>query len=629
MNRARCLALGAVALLLLSPNIRAEDNRTYEEEILQTAGWATNSASLLRRLEQHVPPDRDPNPSPELIRLLGDRQYAQRTRAREQLIAAGVAALPLLRDATKNTDPEIAQSARVALAEIDKRLDPIEVGNVQAAVHILGERGYTDAIPCLLGLLRVPVDADLTEEIWYALDALVRKAGRVDAKWLAVPTQRFPEQRAAAGFLAARYGDKPQRNAVRALLIDSEEVVRLRVAQGLMGAGDPSVLPTLIELLDTPHTTYAWQAEELLRWVAGPRTPKKMVGDGTPSNRPAADPRVYVPPAEEELVGDGTPENRRACRDAWRRWWNEEGACVDLRAVLSGKRKPRLVLAHTGFHMRLMGSDGQVRWNLKVFPKQTFHPSEFVATDRFVVCRNKPMEVVDELGFDGGLKRRTVSSGCASPEYAHRLPNGTLVAVSYGVYQLAILAPDRVRAKSITPQIDTTKDMIRRQYRCVFAGIRYGRIVKHEVVSLDNDADVLNRDRANPKNFPEYPAHQWWIDINPLTGEKMRIQESEALPYGWNCRVQGGDLLAIRCDDWQTRTGIEIDCRNRMRMICQNNCDQLFRLHDGRYLCSYHSRPSERDNLGRVVVTDHVGSALPDRSRPVLQVIRLGFGVLE
>jgi hypothetical protein len=58
---------------------------------------------------------------PALIRQLGDNAFEQREKATRQLIEAGKPALPLLRKALDNTDPEIRNRARVIIDAINKK----------------------------------------------------------------------------------------------------------------------------------------------------------------------------------------------------------------------------------------------------------------------------------------------------------------------------------------------------------------------------------------------------------------------------------------------------------------------------------------------------------------------------
>ncbi len=81
-------------------------------------------------------------------------------------------------------------------------------------------------------------------------------------------------------------------------------------AHGLLAAKDKAGIPTLIDLLTKVPMEISWQAEELLRYVAGRAAPKKFVGSFSEGGRRA-----------------------ECCKD-WEAWWLRENSRVDLNAQL-------------------------------------------------------------------------------------------------------------------------------------------------------------------------------------------------------------------------------------------------------------------------------------------------------
>jgi hypothetical protein len=101
--------------------------------------------------------------------------------------------------------------------------------------------------------------------------------------------------------------------ALRKLLHDPDSAVRLSVAVALVRAGDREAVPALIELA----AGQAWQAEDILRQLAGPKAPK-------------AGP-----------TGDAAARERHCA--AWQAWWKEHGPTVDLAQLANGPlRKARV-----------------------------------------------------------------------------------------------------------------------------------------------------------------------------------------------------------------------------------------------------------------------------------------------
>src|SRR5262245_46323622 len=101
-------------------------------------------------------------------------------------------------------------------------------------------------------------------------------------------------------------------------------------------------------LVGEPDVMLAWQAEELLHWVAGDQAP-------------------------EAKVGAGSVEARRRCRAAWEAWCKEHAGGVDLSALRRQSRIPVLIAvqrqdgdvargAKGTPELAILGCDGRARW---------------------------------------------------------------------------------------------------------------------------------------------------------------------------------------------------------------------------------------------------------------------------
>src|SRR6202043_65278 len=119
-----------------------------------------------------------------------------------------------------------------------------------------------------------------------------------------------------------------------------------RAAQGLLAGKDKRAIPSLIALLEVRSITIAWQAEELLHYVAGSTAPK-------------------------ELLASGKDAEQRKCRAAWEKWWNSYEKKIDLERLDQEARRPCLVLAfgrETGpsgkGRVWLCGCSGKPRWEM-------------------------------------------------------------------------------------------------------------------------------------------------------------------------------------------------------------------------------------------------------------------------
>src|SRR5207248_734468 len=134
--------------------------------------------------------------------------------------------------------------------------------------------------------------------------------------------------------------------AAAQLLKDQSQSVRLRACQGLIAGGDKRGIRPLIELLEAESLALAWQAEELLHFVAGNEGPKASVESGRATTRSAA--------VEE-----------------WKKWWDEKGKNVPLGKGRMRQQRPRLCLVTCGERegkgvvgeVGIYGGNGTRRWS--------------------------------------------------------------------------------------------------------------------------------------------------------------------------------------------------------------------------------------------------------------------------
>jgi HEAT repeat protein len=312
-----------------------------DEQILQRAKVGTTGEKLLAYLKERSRNDKTLLRLDQLVQELGSLRFREREQAVKALLELGPVALPALRRALGERDAEIVRRAKTCLQTIILDWEP---ATVTAAVRALARLRPDGTVETLLRYLPYASDEALAEEIWFALDRLVADRGPSPALEKALDDP-LPPRRAAAAYLVGRWGDRRQRAAVVPLLADSRGMVRLRVAQGLLGARDKKAIPTLVALLNNSSVLVAWQAEEMLHWVAGENAP-------------------------QATIGAGSPRDRQRCVEQWQAWWRRLGADVDLAGRERDYRRPGLLLVcddggseHKG-RVWLCGCDGRVRWQL-------------------------------------------------------------------------------------------------------------------------------------------------------------------------------------------------------------------------------------------------------------------------
>jgi hypothetical protein len=290
---------------------QAPPRPTIDETYLKDRGLKTDAASLFALLGNQIGVQSHDRDLGELIAHLGDPVFAKRERATQQLIAVGPAALKALRDSDGVDDPEIRSGIQRYIATIEARQD--KTLGYYAVRHLLRTRppGVAEVVCAYLAV----ADADTVAEIWCGMDVIARD-GKIDAAVGTALNDAEPRRRALAAFLLGRYSTDADRAKVRERLKDDNSEVCLRSAHGLLGSRDRSSIPALIELLRHTQLEVAWQAEELLHWIAGPDSP------------PAT-------------IGTGSVKQRQKCQVAWKVWWHNAGrtsigqvwsVCLDDRA---------------------------------------------------------------------------------------------------------------------------------------------------------------------------------------------------------------------------------------------------------------------------------------------------------
>ncbi|MCI0460552.1 MAG: PQQ-binding-like beta-propeller repeat protein [Gemmataceae bacterium] len=208
-----------------------------DEKFLREAGIATDSAGLINFFHQRSLKEADRRSLEDLVHNLDSRVYREREAAKRDLIARGSLALPYLNQALKTGSLEMQRRAQECIKLIKSGPGPEQPA---AAARLLAARPFKeprqarDAIEALMDFLPAVDDEWLEEEVLNSLAALAERQEQMDLIRTALQ-DKAPQRRGAAGYVLAQRGPLDQRKAVRALLDDSNESVRERVATGLIG----------------------------------------------------------------------------------------------------------------------------------------------------------------------------------------------------------------------------------------------------------------------------------------------------------------------------------------------------------------------------------------------------------
>jgi hypothetical protein len=246
--------------------------------ILQS-GWAaskSDSVATLRRYEVEPTADgvlgvlRQWRPDTEnrariaqLVRDLGDNNWAVRDRASRQLAGMGRLAEPALRDATSSNDAEVVHRARSLLAECRSgRAEEL----LAAALEWLRQSPTPQATALLLDLLPVLPDefhSSTREALWVCAvpgDAPRLRQAIGDAR---------PVVREAAIVALERAAGAGAVRDLEPLLRDKNEATRLAAARALLDRLPRTAIAALVGLLDSREPDIRRQAAWLLQQVSG------------------------------------------------------------------------------------------------------------------------------------------------------------------------------------------------------------------------------------------------------------------------------------------------------------------------------------------------------------------------
>ncbi len=294
-------------ILLFFAMVRAAEpdpEFVHAEKTLQDAKVGTDGPSLIRLFRERTLMDGDHARLPDAVRRLGDEDFETREKAGDELLRAGRKALPYLRPAQRDKDPERARRAALCVQEIESGADLTQITAAAKLLTILRPQGATAA---LLAYLPGADNDELEETLLRALLVVGMKDGEPDPALLKAITAKEPLCRAAAGYVVGRAAPS-RRASIRLLLADADVRVRVEAARALLYTADRVAVTTLIALLGEGPMPLAWRAQEILYRVAGEKAPTLALADEQPAQRA----RVA---------------------DAWSGWWKEMGPTTKLAGI--------------------------------------------------------------------------------------------------------------------------------------------------------------------------------------------------------------------------------------------------------------------------------------------------------
>jgi HEAT repeat protein len=507
MSLAEANEADAIPVLIdLLAELPAEERRSVEEFLTKLAGeWApvgqlesedkiarkihrdawmawwrnTDGPALLALLGEHTLTAEIRRTVKERIGKLGDDDYSTREAAQKELLALGRVALPQLREAIKDHDPERSRRARFVIEHIEQ--EPAR-NLPSVAVRLLALRRPPGTTEALLSYLPLAEEENLTAEVKKSLALLALRDGKLDAGLVRALNDDMPLLRAVAAESLVQGGGKEGRAAVRPLLKDHALPVRMRVALALVMTGEREAVPVLIDLLAVASDEEIGQIEDVLTQLAGDSAPE-------------------TPWSTEEV-------DKRKCRDAWAAWWKLNGERVDLaRLVVRPWYGYTLLCDSSRNRVFEIDRQGKERWVIENVP---FPVDAWVVNGNRVLIAEWMGRKISERDFRGTvLWSKGVS---AQPVNVQRLPNGhTFIAT---VNQ--ILEVDRAGKEIYT--IRNIGGGITAAYRA-----RDGRIVC--LAQSGSQCIVMDTDGKRLSSFPSNRDGSWTSGIDLLANGHILITQ--------------------------------------------------------------------------------------------------------
>jgi hypothetical protein len=189
---------------LVFGDYREVDPGAQDERALKAAGLATDGPALLKYLRGSAPDPKRVEKVKALIGRLGDDAFAVRQKAVEDLVAIGQPAVPLLHEAARDKDAEVARLAKDSLERIDRQGGE---ATAVAAVRLVALKRPPEAAEVLLAYLPA-ADEAAAGEVQAALAMLAEKDGKAGAALVKALDDEDPLRRRAAERALGRDGGK-------------------------------------------------------------------------------------------------------------------------------------------------------------------------------------------------------------------------------------------------------------------------------------------------------------------------------------------------------------------------------------------------------------------------------------
>lgn len=477
-----------------APDVTKSPEINPEQKVLKDLGLGTDGKSLLEYLRKQTYPEADPKQMDALIRQLGDDEFKTREAAYSKLIGLGKGAIVGLKQAEKDSDPEIKKRAEDLRKKLEAKVEPaIQV----ATARLISQMKPEGSAEVLIAFLPFAADLTVTDEVCKSLGSVTITGKGIDPAVIGALDEKLPIKRAAAGEALVRAKATEMYPAVRKLLKDSEPIVRVRAGAALVGARDssavPDAVPVLIECLKHLPPENLWIVEDILIRLAGEgKVPSASLGTNE--------------------------QSREQCFKAWEGWYEKNQKDISLAKLdLSEPMLGNTLLVYQNFNRvvinpavgrrQIIGEVIEVDMNKKVLWKLSMddsypvdamvlpdRPGEVVVAEyqkqRITIRETKTNKIVWEKAVQG------------NPIGVQALPDGKILAT----LQNRIIEIDRATS--------TEKPLVNRPNHDIF---RAKRTKSGDLIYVTNAGTLIRIDQQGKilKQFqvPQIPVLFGNIDI--------------------------------------------------------------------------------------------------------------------
>ena len=343
----------------------------------------------------------------------------------------------------------------------------------------------------LLDYLPLAEDDNVGDDVRAALGAHAVRDGKPDPVLLEALDNKEAVKRSAAAEAFARSGDKDLRAKVRKFIETDKDVdLKFRVALALVTAArDKDVMPDLIKLTYEIPSDRAWRGETVFYAMAAEKLPA-------------------IPSGSDKAA-------REKARDAWLKWWDDNGKTVDLAKLDSPDRILgfTVVVEHdqrTGFGKVFeMTPDGKKRWEITNL--QNPWDAQVRPGGQSVVIYENNSAILSERTIKGETKW---SETIYSVKNIQILANGNILVFA----QNQIIEWDKARKQVWTHAIPTS-DLVS-GWRVKNGNTVYAT-QNRQLIVLGRDGKELKKHTINFLNYNS--------SLSELTGNKVLLCEPQRL----------------------------------------------------------------------------------------------------